>query len=107
MNHELADNVTRLVIPPFRSFSMASFDRQLGAPPAQPEKHLRKDRSSDLIGSSSAMQKVYALIQRVSQFHFPVLVLGESGTGKELIARAIHSQSRRRLQPFVPVDCAA
>lgn len=53
------------------------------------------------------MQKVYALIQRVSQFKFPVLVLGESGTGKELVARAIHSESQRRACPFVPVDCAA
>jgi transcriptional regulator with PAS, ATPase and Fis domain len=53
------------------------------------------------------MQKVYALIHRVSQFQFPVLVLGESGTGKELVARAIHSESQRRSCPFVPVDCAA
>jgi len=50
---------------------------------------------------------MYALIQRVSQFNFPVLILGESGTGKELVARAIHSLSARHSQPFVPVDCAA
>jgi transcriptional regulator with PAS, ATPase and Fis domain len=53
------------------------------------------------------MQKVHALIHRVSQFKFPVLVLGESGTGKELVARAIHTQSQRRSCPFVPVDCGA
>jgi transcriptional regulator with PAS, ATPase and Fis domain len=53
------------------------------------------------------MQKVYALIHRVSQFRFPVLILGESGTGKELVARAIHSEGQRRLCPFVPVDCGA
>ena len=60
-----------------------------------------------MIGGSQEMQKVYALIHRVSQFQFPVLVLGESGTGKELVARAIHSQSQRQSRPFVPVDCAA
>src|SRR5579862_6971591 len=53
------------------------------------------------------MRKLHALIHRVSQFQFPVLVLGESGTGKELVARAIHTQSQRRSCPFVPVDCGA
>jgi len=86
---------------------MGSTYGQFGAPPAQPEKPFPKQRTSDLIGSSWAMQKVHGLVQRVSQFRFPVLVLGESGTGKELVARAIHTLSPRHSQPFVPVDCAA
>jgi transcriptional regulator with PAS, ATPase and Fis domain len=85
----------------------ASAYGQFGPTPAHPEKQFCKHRSSDLVGISQPMQKVYALIQRVSQFKFPVLVLGESGTGKELVARAIHTQSQRRSCPFVPVDCAA
>src|SRR5205814_8530655 len=36
-----------------------------------------------------------------------ILVLGESGTGKELIARAVHANSPRTAQAFVPVDCAS
>jgi two-component system response regulator AtoC len=71
------------------------------------ERPSREACLGDLIGACPAIQKVYALINRASQFHFPVLVLGESGTGKELVARAIHSQGQRRSRPFVPVDCAA
>jgi transcriptional regulator with PAS, ATPase and Fis domain len=36
-----------------------------------------------------------------------VLITGESGTGKELVARAIHYNSQRRNNRFVPVNCAA
>jgi DNA-binding NtrC family response regulator len=60
-----------------------------------------------LIGLSPRMQKVYKLIEKVSQHSYPVLVLGESGTGKELVARSIHFSGPRRSGPFVPVDCSA
>jgi DNA-binding NtrC family response regulator len=60
-----------------------------------------------LIGVSPKMQKVYKLIEKVSQHAYPVLILGESGTGKELVARSIHFSGVRRNKPFVPVDCSA
>jgi DNA-binding NtrC family response regulator len=60
-----------------------------------------------LVGVSAKMQRVYQLIEKVSQHTCPVLVLGESGTGKELVARSIHFASPRRQRPFVPVDCSA
>lgn len=60
-----------------------------------------------LIGLSPKMQRVYRLVEKVSQHTYPVLVLGESGTGKELIARSIHFSGPRRNRPFVPVDCSA
>lgn len=60
-----------------------------------------------LVGVSPKMQRVYKLIERVSQHSYPVLVLGESGTGKELVARSIHFSGPRRHGPFVPVDCSA
>jgi DNA-binding NtrC family response regulator len=60
-----------------------------------------------LIGVSPKMQRVYRLIEKVSQHNYPVLILGESGTGKELVARSIHFSGLRKARAFVPVDCSA
>jgi DNA-binding NtrC family response regulator len=59
-----------------------------------------------LIGVSPKMQRVYKVVEKVSQHNCPVLVLGESGTGKELVARSIHFAGPRQGKPFVPVDCS-
>ena len=60
-----------------------------------------------LIGMTAKMQRVFKIIERVSQHDYPVLILGESGTGKELVARSIHFSGPRKDKPFVPVDCSA
>ena len=60
-----------------------------------------------LIGKSKAMQDVITLIRKVAASPVKVLITGESGTGKELVARAIHHQSDRRDQPFIPINCGA
>ncbi len=59
-----------------------------------------------LIGVSAKMQRVYKMLEKVSQHNYPVLILGESGTGKELVARSIHFLGVRQNKPFVPVDCS-
>ncbi len=64
-------------------------------------------RCGQLVGSSGRLQAVYELIRRVTNLDAYVLITGESGTGKELVARAIHSLSRRALQPFLAVSCGA
>jgi DNA-binding NtrC family response regulator len=61
----------------------------------------------NLIGRSPAMMKVFELVRKAARSDANILVLGESGTGKELIARAIHANSPRATQAFVPVDCAS
>jgi len=53
------------------------------------------------------MMEIKNKITKVAQTDSTVLIRGESGTGKELIARAIHSESDRRDQPFVGINCAA
>jgi len=64
-------------------------------------------RQRSLIGSGSAMQRVYELIGQVAETKANVLISGESGTGKELVARAIHAASDRRERPFVALNCGA
>jgi DNA-binding NtrC family response regulator len=59
-----------------------------------------------LIGDSSKIRQVIAMVAKVAPTDSTVLVGGESGTGKELIARAIHANSRRKDEVFFAVDCA-
>jgi len=62
---------------------------------------------TEIIGSGSAMQKVFQLISIVSPSDSTVLILGETGTGKELIAKAIHHASARKDKFMIRVNCAA
>ena len=60
-----------------------------------------------LVGTSAAMRKLYALIERVRDADVPVLITGESGTGKEVVAKAVHISGERAKQPFLGVNCGA
>jgi DNA-binding NtrC family response regulator len=64
-------------------------------------------RFESLLGRSPAMARVFELVRKAARSDANILVQGESGTGKELIARAIHANSPRAPQPFIPVDCAS
>jgi Nif-specific regulatory protein len=61
----------------------------------------------NMVGESAKMRGVHQFIARVSAADATVLIRGESGTGKELVARAIHTNSRRAGKPFVAINCAA
>jgi formate hydrogenlyase transcriptional activator len=61
----------------------------------------------EIVGSSAGLFKVLDNVRRVAPTDATVLIWGETGTGKELIARAIHSASRRADKPFIKVNCAA
>ncbi|HDQ40824.1 MAG TPA: PAS domain-containing protein [Desulfonatronum sp.] len=61
----------------------------------------------DIVGRSSAMKRLYAILPLIADSDSTVLIEGPSGTGKELFARALHNLSPRRRERFVPVNCAA
>ena len=61
----------------------------------------------ELIGQSPALQAVLDKVRSVAPTDASVLITGETGTGKELIARAIHSASKRRDKPLIKINCAA
>jgi DNA-binding NtrC family response regulator len=61
----------------------------------------------NIIGSSPAMQEIFATIVRVAPTRATVLLAGESGVGKDMIARAIHQHSPRKDRPFVKINCTA
>ncbi len=64
-------------------------------------------RCEDMIGASSCMRQLFALVEEVAKVDSPVLLRGETGTGKELVAKAIHSKSSRCFNPFIPINCGA
>jgi DNA-binding NtrC family response regulator len=61
----------------------------------------------EIIGQSTTIKEVFAMINKVAKTDANVLILGENGTGKELIARAIHQRSLRKDNSFVSVDMGA
>ncbi len=75
-------------------------------------KHLRnsvlaKNTRHGMIGKSQVMEQLFERIHHFALSDIRVLIYGETGTGKELVARALHTQSQRKKQPFVVVNCAA
>lgn len=67
----------------------------------------RVEAGDQLVGNSPEMLETFKTIGRVAGRDVAILVTGESGTGKELVARAIHTASRRAQEPFVAVNTAA
>jgi two-component system, NtrC family, response regulator AtoC len=67
----------------------------------------RKFGMEKIIGTSTAMQQVFDIVQQVAPTRATVLITGETGTGKELVAHALHNLSPRKNGPFVAVHAAA
>ena len=67
----------------------------------------RTGHFGDLWGRSLAMQQIYEQVSRVAGTGVSVFIMGESGTGKEVVARTLHTLSRRRNAPFLAINCGA
>ncbi len=65
------------------------------------------DRFGEALGRSTAMRRVFALLERAAPTESAIVLEGEAGTGKELLARAVHEKSARAEGPFVVVDVGA
>jgi len=68
---------------------------------------LETNGPGDLVGSSAAIQQVFARIRKAAPTNATVLIRGESGVGKELVAREVHRLSARADESYVSVNCAA
>ncbi len=60
-----------------------------------------------IVGAETGLKEVMEQVQLVARSDTPVLILGETGSGKEVVARAIHTGSRRAAGPFLRINCGA
>jgi two-component system, NtrC family, response regulator GlrR len=67
----------------------------------------QKIRLHQMVGTSSAMRRVFHLLERYAQSDSTVLLQGETGTGKESSAEAVHEISPRRGSALIAVDCGS
>jgi two-component system response regulator HydG len=85
----------------------ATVEKVLSSQPVEPD-----DRQTDgfvfdgVVGRSRPMHNVFHVVKRIAPTGISVLIEGESGSGKELVARAIHANSPRKNNNFVPINCA-
>ncbi|HLN55156.1 MAG TPA: sigma-54 dependent transcriptional regulator [Bacteroidales bacterium] len=95
------DDLTHLIRNASKQITLAEENETLRT------KVVTLENVEDLVGTSEPMQRVLKDIESVSQSNSSVVITGESGTGKELVARAIHSNSKRKFFPLVTVHCGA
>ncbi|WP_437786717.1 sigma 54-interacting transcriptional regulator [Sorangium sp. So ce1097] len=77
-----------------------------------PEEEVREplgdaELSGRVLGQSTAMRRLFAMIPRIAASDATVLIEGETGAGKGLLAEVLHQQSARAAGPFVVIDCGA
>ncbi len=68
---------------------------------------VRTNPDLPLLGASPAIARLRAAIEQVADGRMDVLIEGETGVGKEVVARALHNSGRRRVHPFIAVNCGA
>jgi two-component system response regulator HupR/HoxA len=101
------------------AFELATENTQLAAALADANERLRAENVylrreverrygfDKIIATSRAMDRVFDVMEKVSETDATVLIVGETGTGKDLVARAIHYSGRRKDARFVAQNCGA
>lgn len=109
LDHDLADFITC----PFEEIDLIPRIRRLVGKSVSPPPIMGKERQQakwlcgTLVGESPCFIHTVEKASRLARSDATALICGETGTGKDLFARAIHYQSERNGQPYVPVNCAA
>ncbi len=70
------------------------------------ELKLKAGDDSEMVGLSSAISQVRQAVEKIAPTNSRVLIMGPAGSGKEVVARLIHSRSRRAGNAFVAINCA-
>ena len=65
------------------------------------------ERFGRALGTSTAMRRVFSVLERVARTDSTILLEGETGTGKTLLAQMMHERSERATGPFIVIDCSA
>ena len=97
-------NLDELVLAVQKSIKMQQLVSEVAT--LREELDQETDSVDSFIGQSRHMQDVFKIIGKVVDSDITVLIQGESGTGKEVVARTIHSNSRRSNRPFIKINCA-
>jgi DNA-binding NtrC family response regulator len=103
----LGQRLERMILTPGSAFTIGRATVRIEADVASLRAGAEGTRESygALVGRSSAMRRVFAILERLEGSLVPVLVEGESGVGKELVARALHDHSSVATGPFVALNC--
>ncbi len=70
------------------------------------ERAVPRDLVERVVGDSPQMRTIRQIILRIAPTDISVILTGENGVGKDVVAKAIHQQSLRRAERFIPVNCA-
>lgn len=99
------DTMERLWLSVHKATQNSSMEKELEVLREEVDK--KYDLSSWILGSCSEIQQVFQKIEKTLSNDINVVVTGETGTGKELVAKAIHYNSKRKKNPFVPINVSA